>query len=149
VTSQFVPGVPDEAGAIRDALRHPIGSPALAARVKPGDRVVIAHTDITRATPNDRILSILLSELEAAGVERRDITLLNALGTHRPQTETELRAMLSDSIVDGYRCVQHNAFDDNNLVPLGQTSLGHAAGRKACCLPWPGLKACSRTTGKR
>jgi nickel-dependent lactate racemase len=125
VTSRFVPGLPDEAAAIRDALRQPIGSPALAAKVRPGDKVVIAHSDITRATPNNRILPVLLAELEAAGVARHDITLLNALGTHRRQTESELGAMLGDDIVSSYRCIQHDAYDDANLVSLGQTSLGH------------------------
>ena len=55
----------------------------------------------------------------------RDITLLNALGTHRPQTAAELRGMLGNEIIDRYRCVQHNAFDDDQLVSLGATSLGH------------------------
>jgi nickel-dependent lactate racemase len=68
---------------------------------------------------------VVLTELEAAGITRQDITLLNALGTHRPQTESELRMMLGDQIVDNYRCLQHNAFDDTNLVSLGETALGH------------------------
>src|SRR5512136_70275 len=106
VTSRFVPGLPDEAAAIRDALRQPIGSPALAAKVRPGDKVVIAHSDITRATPNDRILPVLLAEIEAAGVARQDITLLNALGTHRRQTASELGEMLGEDIVSRYRCIQ-------------------------------------------
>ena len=125
VRSRFAPGLPDEAAAIRQALRQPIGSAPLAAKVKPGDTVVIVHSDITRATPNNRILPVILAELEEVGIARQDITLLNALGTHRPQTEAELRAMLGDNIVDGYRCLQHNAFDEANLVSLGQTSLGH------------------------
>jgi nickel-dependent lactate racemase len=125
VTSRFVPGLPDEAAAIRDALRQPLGSPALAAKVRPGDKVVIAHSDITRATPNERILPVLLAELEERGIARQDITLINALGTHRRQTEAELRAMLGDDIVNDYHCIQHDAYDDANLVSLGQTSLGH------------------------
>ena len=120
-----VPGLPDEPEAIRAALRHPIGSAPLAERVRPGQTVAIAHSDITRATPNDRLLPVLLAELEAAGVRSEDITLINALGTHRPQTETELRAMLGDGVVDHYRCLQHNAFDEANLVPLGTTARGH------------------------
>jgi nickel-dependent lactate racemase len=120
-----VPGLADEAAAIREALRRPIESEPLAARVKPGDRVVIVHSDITRATPNDRILPVLLAELAAAGVKREDITLLNALGTHRCQTETELRAMLGDRIVETYRCLQHDIQDEANLVSLGHTALGH------------------------
>jgi nickel-dependent lactate racemase len=120
-----VPGLADEAAAIRETLRRPIESEPLAARVKPGDTVVIVHSDITRATPNDRILPVLLAELESAGVDRRDITLMNALGTHRRQTETELRAMLGDQIVENYRCLQHDIQDEANLVSLGRTALGH------------------------
>jgi len=122
---RFVPGLPDEPDALRRALRDPIGSEPLAAKVKPGDKVVIVHTDITRATPNDRILPVLIGELEMAGVARQDITLLNGLGTHRPQTEAELRAMLGDFIVENYRCLQHDCHDDDNLVSLGWTSFGH------------------------
>ncbi len=125
LTSRPVPGLPDEGAALRQALQVPIASAPLAARVKPGDKVLVVHSDITRATPNDRILPVLLAELEAAGVARQDITLLNALGTHRRQTEAELRGMLGDAIVDNYRCLQHDAYDDANLVPLGTTSFGH------------------------
>lgn len=122
---RFLPGLPDEPEALREALRNPIGSAPLAELVTPGDSVVVVHTDITRATPNDRILPVLLDELETAGIARNKITLLNGLGTHRPQTEAELRAMLGDRIVEGYRCLQHDCSDDTNLVSLGETSLGH------------------------
>jgi nickel-dependent lactate racemase len=33
--------------------------------------------------------------------------------------------MLGDAVVDGYRCVQHNAFDGSGLLSLGETSAGH------------------------
>jgi lactate racemase len=125
VKPRFAPVVPDEAAALRDALRQPINSKPLRDKVKPGNRVVIVHSDITRATPNERILPVLLAELESAGVARQDITLLNALGTHRPQTDAELRRMLGDRIVDDYHCLQHDAYDDANLVPLGTMSSGH------------------------
>jgi nickel-dependent lactate racemase len=120
-----VPALPDEAAAIRAALRRPIGALPLAQWCQPGQTVAIVHSDITRATPNDRLLPVLLSELEAAGIRRADITLINGLGTHRPQTEAELRAMLGDHLVDNYRCTQHNAFDDAALVPLPPTTRGH------------------------
>ncbi|MEM8488970.1 MAG: nickel-dependent lactate racemase [Bacteroidota bacterium] len=118
-------GLTDEVAAIEEALRNPVGLPPLAASVKAGDRVVVTHSDITRPVPNDRILPVLLRELESAGVRREDITLLNALGTHRQQTTDELRMMLGDAIVDNYHCDQHNSFDDANLVSLGHTSLGN------------------------
>jgi len=125
LSPRFLPGLSDESLALRGALRNPIGSASLAELVKPGDSVVVVHTDITRATPNDRILPVLLDELEMAGIARENITLLNGLGTHRPQTVSELRTMLGDRIVEQYRCLQHDCNDDNNLVTLGETSLGH------------------------
>ena len=122
---RFIPGLPDEIEALRGALRNPTRSAPLVELIKPGDSVVVVHTDITRATPNNCILPVLMEELETAGIAREDITLLNGLGTHRQQTEAELRAMLGDRIVEGYRCLQHDCNDEANLVSLGVTSLGH------------------------
>jgi nickel-dependent lactate racemase len=122
---RYVTGLADEEESIREAIRNPIGSLPLVSKVYPGNKVVVVHTDITRATPNKRILPVLLSELERAGVSRQDISFLNGLGTHRPQTETELRQMLGDDIVDGYRCLQHDSHDEQNLIPLGKTSWGN------------------------
>jgi nickel-dependent lactate racemase len=125
LATRFIPGIPDEAEGIRKALQEPISSPPLSTLVEAGDRVIVVHTDITRATPNERILPVLLDELLSGGIASQDITLLNGLGTHRSQTENELRGMLGDQIVDGYRCLQHDCNDDGNLVSLGETSLGN------------------------
>jgi nickel-dependent lactate racemase len=125
VTPRHVPGLLDEPAAIRQALRAPIDAPPLRELVRRGDQVVIVHSDLTRPIPNDRVLPVLLSALEAAGVRRGDVTLLNALGTHRRQTPEELAGMLGQEIVDRYRCLQHDAWDDENLVSLGHTSFGH------------------------
>ena len=125
IQAPFVPGVADEPAAIRAALHAPTAHAPLRDGLRPGQTVVVAHSDITRATPNDRLLPVLLAELEAAGIRRADITLLNALGTHRKQTAAELRAMLGDFVVDHYRCEQHDAFDDAGLVSLGTTARGH------------------------
>ncbi len=125
IEPEYVAGLADERAALIEALRQPIALPPLATLAKPGDRVVIVHTDITRATPNDRILPPLLAELEAAGVRSEDITLLNALGTHRPQTPDELKTMLGEGVVAKYRCLQHDGNDDANLVHVGETRFGH------------------------
>jgi nickel-dependent lactate racemase len=125
LTTRFVPGLADESESIREALRDPIASPPLKSLVKPGDRVIVVHTDITRATPNDRLLPVLLDELHLAGITTENITLLNGLGTHRRQSEAELRMMLGDQIIDNYRCLQHDCNDDQGLVSLGETSRGN------------------------
>jgi nickel-dependent lactate racemase len=121
----FVPGISDESQALKNALCSPIGTPPLSELVRQGDQVVIVHTDITRATPNERILPVLLSELHQAGILVEDIVLLNGLGTHRAQTQDELRVLLGSDIVDNYRCLQHDCYDDKNLISLGKTPLGY------------------------
>jgi nickel-dependent lactate racemase len=124
VEPKYLPGLPDERAALRQALQSPTASPPLRDRVKPGDRVGIVFSDITRPAPNHLLLPAVLDEL--AHVPKEHITLFNALGTHRPNTGAELRGMLGDVLVDGYRIVQNNAFDPSTQVHLGVTSRGHA-----------------------
>jgi lactate racemase len=126
VEPRYVPGVPDEAGAVRSALRAPIGSAPLADLVRAGDRVVVVHSDLTRPMPNERVLPVLLAELETAGVRPHEITLLNGLGTHRRQTADELAAMLGPELVARYRCEQHDGWDKANLIAIGRTRAGHS-----------------------
>jgi nickel-dependent lactate racemase len=123
VEPRFVPGLPDPAVALTGALRQPIGAPALRAAVRSEHRVGVIFSDITRPTPHGLILPAVLREL--AHVPRANITLFNALGTHRPNTDAELRGMLGDDLVDGYRLEQNNAFDPETQVRLGVTARGH------------------------
>ncbi len=119
-----MPGLPDEGAALAESLRRPTAGPPLAALVRPGQRVVVVHSDLTRPAPNSRILPPILAELESAGVRREDITLLNATGLHRPNTTEELTRMLGERIVREYRCVNHVASDLSRHVHLGQTAQG-------------------------
>jgi len=124
VEPQFVPGLPDEWAALTTALRSPRGAPPLRERVRPADTVAVVFSDLTRPMPNDRVLPPLLNELALAGVPDERIVLVSALGTHRPQTEAELRRMLGDALVDRYRIVQHDAWDAGNLVEVARNYAG-------------------------
>jgi nickel-dependent lactate racemase len=123
VEPRFVPGLPDETEAIRSALREPIGTPPLRDLVRHDDTVAIVFSDITRPQPRERMLPVLLEELSHVSPEK--VVLINALGTHRPNTEEELIEMLGQEIAKGYRIVQHNAWDKGNMVYLGPTGFGH------------------------
>jgi nickel-dependent lactate racemase len=123
VEPRFVPGLPDEIEAIKSTLRRPIGTPPLQDLVKPGDTVAIVFSDITRPQPRERMLPVLLEELSHVSPEK--IVLINALGTHRLNTDEELVGMLGKEIVESYRIVQHDAWDRDNMVYLGPTSFGH------------------------
>jgi nickel-dependent lactate racemase len=123
VEPRYVDGLADQAGAVRDALRQPIGSPPLGSLVKPSDKVGIVFSDITRPTPNHLILPVLLNELDH--VRDEQVVLFNATGTHRANAEAELRGMLGDEIVDRYRIVQNDANDRDSHVLVGRTRSGN------------------------
>lgn len=125
IRSRYVPGISDEEAALRSAIRSPIGKPPLQNLVSRGQKVVIVHSDITRATPNKRILPVLLAELKEAGIDPADITLINGLGTHRAQTQAEMRDLLGGEIFSQYRCLQHNCSEPDQLLHLGYSSMGH------------------------
>ena len=124
IEPRFVPGLPDERAAITAALRSPLSSPPLRALVHSRDTVAIVFSDLTRPMPNARVLPPLLCELAEAGVPDDRIMLLNALGTHRPQTEAELNRMLGASIAARFRIVHHDAWDAGRLVEIGRNGLG-------------------------
>ena len=107
-----------------DALQNPIGSQPLLERISPDAKICIAFTDITRATPNDRIIPWLLEHL---GGPNDNITLLNQLGTHRPNTREELETMLMPEVVANYRVLNHEPENPEALVQVGTTADGTPA----------------------
>jgi nickel-dependent lactate racemase len=118
-------GLQDERAALIRALENPIGSRPLKDIVKRGDEVCISFTDITRATPNCRLIPWLLHYL--AHVPRESITLLNQLGTHRPNTRAELEQMLTPEVVRDYRVLNHEPENRAAHVQLGTTRDGTPA----------------------
>lgn len=124
IEPRYVAGLPDEPAALLAAMRNPINSRPLRELARPGQRVAITFCDITRPMPNDRVLPVVLAELESAGIRRQDITLINGTGLHRPNPEAELRGMLGDFVVDNYRVINHNAFDKSTLTYVGKSSYG-------------------------
>ena len=114
----------DEKAAVLDALQNPIGSQPLLERISPDTKICIAFTDITRATPNDRIIPWLLEHL---GGPNDNITLLNQLGTHRPNTREELETMLTREVVANYRVLNHEPENPEALVQVGTTADGTPA----------------------
>ncbi len=118
----YVPGLPDAEGAIRTALRNPIGTAPLRQIVKQGQSVAISVCDITRPMPSRTLLPVLLGELRH--LPPQDITILIATGTHRTNTNEELAEMLGEDVVGKYRVVNHDGFDDDLLEKIGSTEAG-------------------------
>jgi nickel-dependent lactate racemase len=112
------PGAPDEPAALRAALRAPVAGPPLREIVRPGQTVAISICDGTRAQPRRVMIPAVLAELDGI-VDPDDIVILIATGTHRGNTDAEIRTMLGDEIVERIRVVNHDARDRDSLVFLG------------------------------
>jgi nickel-dependent lactate racemase len=119
------PGLLNEKSAVLAALRNPIGAKPLLDWIKPSDKICIAFTDITRATPNDRIIPWLLEHLQHH--PRENITLLNQLGTHRPNTKAELEKLLTPAVVKNYRVLNHEPENGSAMIQFGATHDGTPA----------------------
>ncbi len=123
VEPRYINGQIKPLEAVTQSLLTPINAEPLAKFVHPGDRVGIIFSDISRPTPHKCILPPILQQLNH--IPARDITLFNACGTHRANTQQELRRMLGDKLVDHYRIIQNDSKDESTLVYLGKTSWGH------------------------
>ena len=123
VESRRLESIPDVKRAIEDALHRPIASKRLRDLVKPGQTVALVVTDITRKLPEEIIVPILLKELEAGGIPKKDITAVVATGTHRSDTPQELREKFGD-VVNEIPFVNHDPWKSEELVRLGTTPGG-------------------------
>src|SRR5512139_4324771 len=122
VEPRFVPGLPDEAAAFREAVRRPIGARPLREIVKASDRVAVVIPDLTRPLPSDRLLPWLFEELAHVPAER--FTIVNGTGSHRVNTPEELRSMVGPEVTGRYRLVNHTAHDPATMLPVGKSPDG-------------------------
>jgi nickel-dependent lactate racemase len=116
--------VPNPWQAVRDAVAQPIASASPGRLAKVGDRVCIVFTDVTRASPDQLLVSAILEALQTAGVRDRDITLLCGVGMHRPSTAEEKVAKLGKEVVARFCVIDHEPQNPSALVDLGTTPSG-------------------------
>jgi lactate racemase len=123
VYPQEAAAAPDAAAALTAALRSPVSGPPLRDRVRPGQSVAISVCDGTRAQPTSLMVPAVLAELDGI-TDLDDIVILIATGTHRANTEQELRSMLGDQVVDSVRIVNHDARNSASLTWAGTFGAG-------------------------
>ena len=112
--------IEDIEGAVETALREPYACRPLVELLTGKRTALIITVDYTRPSPT-RILLPIIDQCEKHGVIP---TIIVATGRHRLMTANELRAHLGDRIVERYRVMQHDAFDDSQMVSKGTTARG-------------------------
>jgi nickel-dependent lactate racemase len=113
-----IPALNQPKAALHRALAEPIGSRplrAIAAELQP-ESVVITMSDITRPVPNELLITGILAELNAVGVDDTAVTILIATGMHRPSTPAERDAMLGPDLQRRCRVVDHEADRAEQMV---------------------------------
>ena len=118
------PALEDLAGSLRGALEKPVGVVPLSALDLDEMKIVIAVDDVARPTPLHLYFGDLLEYLLQNGARKEQLTVLFALGVHRPMTEEEAAQKLGPENMEGLRWLNHNCRDMDQLVELGTTSLG-------------------------
>ena len=112
------------AARVDAALDAPIGSPPLEELARGAQRVVILADDLTRPTPQSKILPPLLDRLNAAGVPDGSVLVIIALGTHRYMAEDEIARRFGPEVCRRVPIVNHDWRDPDTFVDLGTTENG-------------------------
>lgn len=102
---------------LRYMLKNPIGSKPLREMVKKNNKVAFIINDKTRSVRSEEMLSVVLEELNY--VNRENIAIVVATGTHKPNTPEELG--LSEIITRWIPVYNHSSTDSDNLVSIGST----------------------------
>ncbi len=120
---------PPPLGDLRESFRaaveeNVIGGKPLKDTVNASDEVTIIISDLTRAWMHqERICPLLVDYLhDVIDMPYQNMVFLVALGTHRQETEAELRRLVTDAVFEKVRVVDHRA--DEPLVDFGTTSRG-------------------------
>jgi len=142
-TDVFIPGetIPDPAFIPEDKLKeaylqslhNPIGMPPLSQLAHKGSKCVIVFPDRVKGgeqASSHRKMSIplVLEELYAAGVQKKDVLLICSNGLHSKNTEKEIRGILGQALFDEFwysgQIINHDSEDWDHLIDLGTTEAG-------------------------
>ena len=107
---------------IRESITNPLGTPRLSELAKGKKKVVICIDDMTRITPVSKIMPFIFEELENANVTRDQITILLAIGGHRPMNRHDCILKLGREVVETINIENHHPYE--NLTHFGESSIG-------------------------
>ncbi len=113
----------DEMAEVRRGLLEPIGKRRLREAAAGKKQALVLIDDATRTTPTAKLLPAVMEELHAAGLEKKQIRILTAQGTHRRMEEAELRKKLG-KLFGQYEVFQHDWKDEASFHTFGKTADG-------------------------
>lgn len=107
---------------IKEHIKNPLGTENLSNLAKDKEKIVIVVDDMTRTTPVSKILPYVIKELYSVNIKDDQITILLALGAHKPMSREDCIKKLGKDITDGFNIENHHPYE--NLIDLGKSKLG-------------------------
>lgn len=107
---------------LEEGILNPIGTPKLSDLAKNKENVVIVVDDMTRTTPVSLLMPYIFNELNKGGIQKDQITILLALGAHKPMMKQDQILKLGKDVVDTIKIENHHPYE--NLTNFGESSIG-------------------------
>ena len=117
-------GVTDLDKELQRSLQAPIGCQKLSKLVNKNSHIALVMDDLSRPTPVAKLLPAVLDELKRGGVATSQITLIPALGVHRPMDQSEIAQRAGQKSLHGLFWENPDCGSSEKLVFLGKTSRG-------------------------
>lgn len=113
---------PLSAEEILHKIKHPFGSQPLTSLLDAKKRILILSDDISRPTRTDIIIPIVLEILLQAGIDRKNISILIASGSHDKMTTQEKQLKFGLDIVDSIQIIDHEFLGKSKYI--GKSEMG-------------------------
>jgi nickel-dependent lactate racemase len=107
---------------IQKAFDNPIGQEPIYKLAEGKKTAAIAVDDLTRPTQAHRFLPFIMDALRRGGIPDEGVTILMAIGCHRPLMKADQEKKLGKKMVNRVRVFNHHPYE--NLVDVGETSRG-------------------------
>lgn len=124
IEPQHAPALASPLQAVLQALAGPLGTPPLSEMLDPTRQVCIVHCDGTRPMPGELLMNALMEVFADVRLPDSQVTLLNALGTHRENTPEELAELVGTKALGRYRSLQSLSTNASAMRPVGMLADG-------------------------
>lgn len=108
---------------VQRAFTRPVGAEPISRAAQHAGSAVILVDDFRRPTPAQTLCHAVIDQLETAGLDRDQLTVVLGNGAHRIMTQREARRRLGTACDRVAHVVSHDAFSDN-MTYVGLTSNG-------------------------
>ncbi|MBD3230378.1 MAG: DUF2088 domain-containing protein [Candidatus Lokiarchaeota archaeon] len=107
---------------IEDRIDDAIGVSKIETIAEDKKDATIIVDDISRPTKAEKIVSILLDKLNDSGIQDEDITIITAIGAHRPMYRDDLIKKIGLENINRVNVENHHPYE--NLEFIGESRLG-------------------------